>query len=148
FHRLPELALDERLDEKREEVDGEERLDARRVLQEHRGNLVHGLQLLEALLEPRLSLVGFEDLLRGERAVIGNERVHAVGLLIVGNGGGIDRPLEVVAAVGDTAVCSVRSWPAATGLLKVVLGAHGAGGLHIAAYVEVLKDLLDLQINA
>jgi hypothetical protein len=36
---------------------------------------VHGLQLLEALLEPRLSLVSFEHLLRSERAVVGNEWV-------------------------------------------------------------------------
>ena len=37
------------------------RLDASGVLEEHRGDLVPGLQLLEALLEPRLSLVSFED---------------------------------------------------------------------------------------
>jgi hypothetical protein len=82
------LSRDERLDERREEIDGEGCLDARGVLQEHRCDLVHGFQLLEAPFEPRLSPVSFEDLLWCERAVIGYEAVHAIGLLVVGDGGG------------------------------------------------------------
>ena len=34
------------------------------------------------------------------------------------------------------------------GLLEVVLGAHGARDLHIAAHVIVLENLLDLEVNA
>ncbi|MGA7540581.1 MAG: hypothetical protein WBW93_17625 [Steroidobacteraceae bacterium] len=29
-----------------------------------------------------------------------------------------------------------------------MLGAHGAGGLHRAAHVKVLEELLDLEVNA
>ena len=108
---------------------------------------MHSFQRLEALFEPRLSFVSFEHLLRGEGAIVGNERVHAVGLLVVGHRG-IDRPLEVVAAMRDPAVCRVRSRSPAASLLEVVLGAHGAGDLHVAAPVIVLENLLDLEVNA
>jgi len=40
----------------------EQRLDAALVLEEHRGDLVHGLDLLEALLDHRLALVGLSRL--------------------------------------------------------------------------------------
>ena len=62
LHGQAQLALDERLHEQREEVEGEQRLDAALVLQEDRGDLVHGLDLLEALLDGGLALVGLEHL--------------------------------------------------------------------------------------
>ncbi len=60
--RRPQLPLDQRLDEQTEEVEGEERLDPALVLEEDRGDLVDGLGLLEALLDRRLALMGFEHL--------------------------------------------------------------------------------------
>ncbi len=58
LHTLSQLALDEGLDEQREEVDEEERLDAGLVLEEDRGEFEDALELLEALLDGRLSAVG------------------------------------------------------------------------------------------
>ena len=60
-HGAPQFALDQGLHEQHQEVDGEQGLDARGVLEEHRGDLVDGFDLLEALLEGRLALVGGQD---------------------------------------------------------------------------------------
>jgi len=49
---------------------GEQRLDAARVLEEHRRDLVDGLDLLEALLDGWLALMGLEDLDYGEVSVV------------------------------------------------------------------------------
>ena len=64
-HGAAQLALDEGLDQQRDRVQGEQRLDATLVLEEHRGDLVHGLDLLEALLDHGLALVGLEHLRGG-----------------------------------------------------------------------------------
>jgi hypothetical protein len=71
------LLLDQRLDEQGEEVQGEEeRLDAPGVLEEHGCDFVHGLQLLEALLDLRLPFMGFEDLGRGKVTIVANQRIE------------------------------------------------------------------------
>ena len=54
----PELSLDERLNEKRQEVDEEEGLDPTRALQVDGHYFKDGLHLLVSLLERRLALVG------------------------------------------------------------------------------------------
>ena len=62
FHSQTQLALDEGADEECEKVQREERLDAPLVLEKHRSNFVHGLDLLEALLDHRLALVSLKNL--------------------------------------------------------------------------------------
>jgi hypothetical protein len=52
-------------------VQGEQSLDAALILEEHRGDLVHGLDLLEPLLDHRLALVGLQYLRGSELTVIG-----------------------------------------------------------------------------
>jgi len=94
----------------------EQRLDAALVLEEHRGDLVHGLDLLEALLDHRLALVGLEHLRGAELPVVGHQRVHAIALAVVGDGLLIGAPLHVKAPLGDLAVGGVGPGAAATGL--------------------------------
>ncbi len=67
------------------------------------------LDLFEALLDGWLAFMGFEDLNGGEVAVVANERVHAVALLIVIDGGLIDGPLQVVATEGHAPVLGIGS---------------------------------------
>jgi hypothetical protein len=98
LHTSPELAFDEGLDEKSEEVDEEERLDPGFVLEEDGGDLEDGLELLESLLDGRLAAMSREGVGDGERAVVGEERVHAVALVVVGNDVLVDQPLEAPAA--------------------------------------------------
>ena len=62
LHRQAQLALDQCLHQKGEEVESEQRLNAALVLEEHGRDLVHGLDLLEALLDAGLALVGDENL--------------------------------------------------------------------------------------
>jgi hypothetical protein len=45
--------LDEGLDQQSQEIQGEQRLDATRVFEKHRRDLLDGLDLLEALLDHR-----------------------------------------------------------------------------------------------
>jgi hypothetical protein len=82
------------LDQQSEEIQSEQRLDAARVLQEHRRDLVHGLDLLETLLDGRLAFMGLEDLDGSEVAVVADERIHAVALFVVIDGGLIDSPFQ------------------------------------------------------
>ena len=49
LHGKTQLALDECLHQQGEEIQGEERLNAALVLQEHGSDLVHDLELLEVL---------------------------------------------------------------------------------------------------
>lgn len=74
LHSKAQFPLDERLHEEREKAQGEERLDACLALEEDRCDLVHGLQLLEALLDAGLVLVRFQDLRWREAAVVGQQR--------------------------------------------------------------------------
>ena len=71
-----------------------------RVLEEHGRDLVDGLDLLEALLDGWLAFMGLEDLDGGEVAVVANERIHAVALLVVIDGGLIDRSIPGRSGVG------------------------------------------------
>ena len=52
----------------------------------------------------RLALVGGEHLGRGEAGVVCDQRVDAVGVLVVGDGLGVERPLDVVASAGELAI--------------------------------------------
>ena len=80
-----------------------------RILQENGRDLVHGLDLLEALLDGRLAFMGLEDLDGGEVAVVANERIHAVALFVVIDGGLIDGPFQVVATERYASVLGVGS---------------------------------------
>ena len=75
-HRLAEFAFDQGLGQETDEVEEEQGLDSALVLQEDRGDLVHRLCLLEALLNPRLSLVRLEDCDGTEVTVIRNQGVE------------------------------------------------------------------------
>ena len=119
----------------------------RLVLQEHRRDLVHGLQLLEALLDARLALVGGEHLGRREAAVVGQQRVHAVAALVIGDGRLVHGPFDVVAAAGDLAIGRLGSRAATTCLLEGVLLAHHARDLQVSAHAVVVQDLRDLQVD-
>ena len=85
----------------REEVQGEQRLDAPLVLQEHGRDLVHGLDLLEALLDGGLALVGVEHLGRREAAVVGEQRVVNV---IRDSVGTIGTPTEFFTRLSDAGI--------------------------------------------
>ncbi len=148
FHRQAQLSFDERLDEKSQEIQGKERLDAHGVFEEHGRDLVHGLDLLEALLDGRLPFMGLEDLGGGQVTVVAKQRIHAVALFVVVDGGLIDRPFQVVAASGDSAVLGVGSGTTAVSLLEGVLGAGDALDLEVTARMVLLEDQLDLQIDA
>lgn len=56
-HGQTQLALNEGLEEKRQEVYGEERLDSAFVFEKHGSHFVHGLDLLESLLDHGRTLV-------------------------------------------------------------------------------------------
>ncbi len=75
FHGEAQLPLDERLDEKSQEIQGKERLDAHSVFEENGRDFVHGLDLLEALLDGRLSFMCLEDLGGSQVTVVTNERI-------------------------------------------------------------------------
>jgi hypothetical protein len=66
--------------EKHEKVECEERFNAVRALQEQWPDLVHGFELLEALLDGRLALVSFQYLSGSEVASVGQQRIHPVAL--------------------------------------------------------------------
>ena len=61
-HGQAKLTLDEGLNKQCKEVQGEQCLDPALVLEEDGRDLVHGLDLLEALLDHGLALVGQENL--------------------------------------------------------------------------------------
>ena len=62
--------------------------------------------------------MGFEYLDGGEVAVIADERIHTVALLVVLDGGLIDRPFQVVSTQGHVPVLGVGLRPAALLLLE------------------------------
>src|SRR5262249_52395042 len=62
LHGKSQLALDDGRHEESEKIQGEERFDASLILEEDGSNFVHGLDLLEALLDHGLALVGLEHL--------------------------------------------------------------------------------------
>ena len=62
----------------------------------HSADVADGLDLLAAFLDGRPPFMGLKDLGGGQVAVVTNERIHAVALLVVIDGGLIDRPFQVV----------------------------------------------------
>ena len=100
----------------------------------------------------RFSILGwpfvrFEHLSRGERSIVGEQRVHVVALLIVGDGRLVQGPLDIVAPARDPAVRRVGSGTSATRLLVAVGVAHRALDLEVAPDAIMLKDLHHLQID-
>lgn len=91
----PQLALHERLNEERKEVDAQERLDPPASLQVHRGHLEIRLQLLEALLQKRLAFVGPKDLELGKLLIIGDQWEVAILKSVFSDLQGIDLVLDV-----------------------------------------------------
>jgi hypothetical protein len=82
----------------------------------------NGLELCEARLERGLALVRFEHLARGQRVVVGEQRVHAVARLLGGDGLRVELPLEAEAIAGLAPVAGVRARAAAAGLPKAMRG--------------------------
>lgn len=62
---------------------------------------MYGFDWLEALLDGRLPFMDLEDLGSSEIAVVGNERIDALALLVVIDRGLIDRPFQVIAPTRD-----------------------------------------------
>jgi hypothetical protein len=82
FHRAAQVPFDERLDEKSQEIQGRNGLDAHHVFEEDGRDLVHGLDLFEAFRDGWLPFMGFEGLGGAQVAVVANERIHAVALAL------------------------------------------------------------------
>jgi len=61
-HALPDFTLQEGVDQERDKVEEQHRLDPADVLEPHRRQVLHRLELLVPLLEPRLELVGLQGL--------------------------------------------------------------------------------------
>lgn len=147
LHREAQLALDERLNHQGEEVEREKSFDAPFVLQEHGRDLMHALDLLEALLDGWLALVGGENGCGREGAIVGEQRIHAVAVLVVVDGGFVEAPGDVIAATDELAVGGIGAWAAAPCLLEVVLLAHQALDFEVAPDAIVFEDLGDLQVD-
>ncbi len=72
--RAAHLPLQERLHDQGEEVHTQQRLNPTGLLQEHGGHHEVRLQLLETFLDQRLLFVRQEQLQRGQRLVVGDQR--------------------------------------------------------------------------
>src|ERR1017187_3220523 len=84
-----------------------------------------------------------------ERIVaLSNERIHAVAVLVVVDGGLIYRPCQIVGPPGDPPILGVRSRTTAVSLFEGVLGAGNALDLEVTAGMVFLENRLDLQIDA
>ena len=116
--------------EEREGVQEEEGFDAGFVLEEHGRDLVHRFPLLEAPFERRLPLMGFEHLRRRQVHVVGEQRVHAVALAVVGDLRAVDLPRDQPSTLRDAAVAGV-----------------GAGSTAVLLAIHVLRLLLDLHLE-
>src|SRR5262245_21785720 len=86
FHASSKFPLHDGLEQKRHEVEEEERLNASLVLEEDRGKLKDAFEVLEAPFDPRLVLVCFQYLPGSQVAVIGEEGVHTVRFSVVVDG--------------------------------------------------------------
>jgi hypothetical protein len=146
-HGRAQVAFDERLHEEREEVEGEERLDATGVLEQHGRDLVDGLGLLEPFLEGGLAFVGFEDLRRRQGRVVGEQRVHAVALAIVGDGGLVEPPLRIRVAAGGLAIRGVRPGATPPHLPEAMFGAGRPAHGEVAGHLVADEDRLDLLVD-
>src|SRR5438132_7046214 len=91
--------------------------------------------------------MGVEDLGGREAAIVAEQWVHAVTLLVVIDGCLVERPVDVVAATGDLAISGMGSRPTAPRLFEGVLLTHRAAHLDIAANVVVLEDLGDFEVD-
>ena len=133
---------------RRDDVEGEQRLDPPLVLEEHRRDLVHGLDLLEALLDHGLALVCLEHLGVAERAVVGHQRdtCHRSCGRRRWPSSSMSH-VQVEAPLGDLAVGGVRAGAAAPRLLEDVLLADDAADLEVAAHVVLVQDELDLHVD-
>jgi len=89
-HAVSLFALEEGVDEKREEVDEQQGLDAGDILEPHRCDVLDGLELLVAFFQLGLELVGLEDGFAGQGAVVADEGKHAVAALIGANAAHVD----------------------------------------------------------
>jgi hypothetical protein len=78
-HAGSDIARDGRLGHQHQEVQEQERLDAQVVLQYHGCDAEDGFELLGALLERRLILLGVERLLQGKSLVVGDEGEDFIG---------------------------------------------------------------------
>ena len=110
-HRSADLELHQRLEQECEEVARHEALDARRVLQEHRGDELVALQEVVATLEVRLVLVGDEELFGLHVAHVGHERPAAVGGRFVRDEVVVNAEAEAVADLLDPPVTGVLPRP-------------------------------------
>ncbi len=143
FHGPAQIALDQSLDQEREEVEGKERFDPALVLEQDRGDLVHGLDLLETFLDRGLALVGLEDLRSGEGPIVAQKRVHPVTLPVVVDRRLLQLPLQIPAPARDPAVGRLGSGPSSAQLPEGVLFPSQAPDAEVAGQLTALENLLD-----
>ena len=109
--------------------------------------LVHGLELLEALLDHGLALVGPQHLRGGELAVVAPQRIHAVAATVVGDGVFVEGPLHGQAPLGDLEVSGVAALATTSGLLEHGLFAHDAADLEATRGVVLVRQQLNVQVD-
>lgn len=99
--------------------------------QEDRRDFVNRLGLLKTLFDIGLPLVSFQDLFGRQGSVVGQQRIHAVGLLIIIHAVLIDPPSQPQASLGLTTIARVFVGPPFAILAKTM---------------ALLRPDLDLQI--
>jgi integrase len=77
-HGAPQLPLQQRLDQQHEEIKAQQGLNSTHLLEEDGGHLEFRLQLLEPLLDHRLSLVRQQQRLCRKLSVVGDQREDPV----------------------------------------------------------------------
>src|SRR5215469_8542453 len=107
---------------------------------------MHGLELLEALLDHGLALVRLKHLRRRQGSIVGDQRVHPITDVVVGNGGFVDRPLDIEAPLCELAISGVGPGTTAPSLLVQMLFAHDAADFEITSDMMVMENGFDLQI--
>src|ERR1700730_11979558 len=116
------------------------------VLQEYWRDFVNCLDLFEALLDHRLTLVRLKNLGRWQVAIICYQRIHSVTLVVVGNGLLVGDPLDIKTSLCDLAVSHIRPRAAPPCLLIQMFFAHRTAYFEVAAHVLLVEDCLDLEI--
>jgi hypothetical protein len=79
------------------------------------------LSCSKSLLDHRLALVGLQHLGWRHSAIVGDQRIHAVALVLVGDGLLIDRPFDVEASLDDLAIGRLEARSAGPCLLVEVV---------------------------
>ena len=116
FHAVAKRTLHESFGQQRQEIEEEEGLDPGGALQVDRHDVEHRFELLVALLDTGLVLVGVECLLERQFLIIEDQREDAVAMIVVAERLGFDAPGEIEALSGLSPEGRVLSRPTCGGL--------------------------------